>query len=241
MLRIFLDYPYLWSSLAYLLTAALFAAAWPAGRRLLLAVGLLHLPFALGAVLHVPEYWNPRVIWTWLIAPEDLLFSLAVGVESFFLAAWPLRRRLSWTPAPRRSLLRFCAMAGAGLSLLPLLYYACGLRDVMLITLTGYTAVAGAILLLRRELWPLGVNGMLGYAMLYLLQAGAVLHIWPRFTAQWTPGAQLPWAPWGIPGYELVWAAGFGLAWPLFAAYVLGVSLSPRQSHAGAGAPPARV
>lgn len=243
MLSSFQEYPYLWSSLGYLLTAALFALAWPAGRRLLLAVGLLHLPFAFGAMLHVPAYWNPRVIGAWLIAPEDLLFSFAVGVECFFLGAWPVRRRLSWIPAPRRTLLRFCALTVIGSSIIPVLYFALGLHDVMAITLIGYILVAGVILLLRRELWPLGIYGLLGYMLLYLLQAAIVLHIWPHFTLQWTAGAQLGWSPLSIPGYELLWAAGFGLAWPLFAAYVLGLRLRQRNFRAAACAAvsPARV
>jgi hypothetical protein len=239
MLRFFSDYPYLWSSLGYLLTAMLFTAAWPQGRRLLLRVGLLHLPFALGAMLHVPAYWKPRVICTWLIAPEDLVFALAVSVECFFLAAWPVRRRLSWVPAPRQSWRRFGALTLGGLSI-PALCFALGMREVMLITLIAYVAIAAVILLLRLELWPLAVNGLIGYTTLYLLQAGAVLRIWPQFTQQWTPSAQLPWVPWSIPGYELLWAAGFGLAWPLFAAYVLGVRLRARDYRAAA-VPPARV
>jgi len=62
----------------------------------------------------------------------------------------------------------------------------------------------------------------------------AVLKLWhllvPSFGAQWNSEAL--WGPtvFGVPLDEVAWAAAFGLAWPLFAAYLFHARLEPASS-----------
>jgi hypothetical protein len=94
----------------------------------------------------------------------------------------------------------------------------------------AFGALTAVILWRRREFWPLAAAGSPAYAVLYVV----TLKIWyvlvPSFGAQWNAGAL--WGPTvlGIPLDEVVWAAAFGMAWPMFAAYLLDARLQPAPS-----------
>ena len=96
--------------------------------------------------------------------------------------------------------------------------------------MVSFSLLTAVILWRRRELWPLTLAGAAGYVLVYV----AVLKLWhvvvPSFGAQWNREALWGPAVFGVPLDEVAWAAAFGLAWPLFAAYLFDARVEPVSS-----------
>jgi hypothetical protein len=226
----------------WLLALAALACWWgpwhSQGRRALWLAALLCLPYALLSFEYIPRYWNPRLLgWFGFASIEDLLFSSATGLLGWFAAAWPLRARLhhAFMEQPDgvpvaldwRSLFRrYLPLSAAGIGLGYAIRYGIPGTPVMTSTLCGMAA-SGVFLLWRQpRLWPLAGNGALAFALGYAMLVKLMFTVWPGFMDAWGIAEQPHVWLWGIPLYELLWAAGFGAVWPLTVAWCLGTRYS---------------
>jgi hypothetical protein len=213
-----IPYPYLASSLL-LLQILLVGMALGAGqRRLALLSGLLSVPFAMASVFFVPEYWSPVRLADFPAGPEDFIFSFATGGTAWLLAIWPLRARFTAGLTPSRFLGRYliCTVLGVTLSGV---CWAWGMSAIVA-AVVGISALWGALIWHRRELWPLSATGTIGFTLFYTAFVIVVSVVWPDLRMHWN--ADNLWGPriLMVPLEEIVWAVGYGAVWPLFMAYV---------------------
>jgi hypothetical protein len=229
MVRFTHAYPYLLLSLTWF---GVFVVALAFAPRRLRSVTLLSAalaaPFALTSPLVVPSYWNPSRVAVLLAGPEDVLFACASAGIASLASVRLLRRRIRFWPRTERIWWRYLAGACCGLAIGDS-SWRLGATP-MTATVMAFGVVAAVLLWLRPELWRLAVSGVPGFALAYF----AVLKLWyqlvPSFAAQWNPRGL--WGPivFGVPLDEVVWAAAFGLAWPVFAAYLFDARLEPAPS-----------
>ena len=188
--------------------------------------GALAAPFALTSALVVPEYWNPARVAVFLAGPEDIVFTFASASIAWLASVWLLRHRITLLPRPRRMIWRYIGGAVGGLVVGGIGCRLGGSPNTA--TVAAFSALTLIILWRRRWFWSLAFAGSLGYAILYV----SVLKIWyvlvPDFVAQWNSRAL--WGPviFGLPLDEIIWAAAFGAAWPVFAMYLFDSKLLPR-------------
>jgi hypothetical protein len=200
------------------------ATVWRGQRRMITLSSALAAPHALSALLVVPHYWRPPSVLVVGIALEDVLFMIGVGGMAWIFSVWPLRDVMLLEFSPRSiarrygALLLGCAIAGWLLSRVP------G-PDRMSAILGLMTIVAVAIVVRRRELWPMAVAGCLcsgaGYAISMMLGAVA----WPEFMALFQPENLWGYRIGGVPLEEIVWASLFGPSWALVMAIVVDARL----------------
>jgi hypothetical protein len=230
------EYPYMMASL--LLCAAAGVLLWlrPGQRQAMLLSGLLGTPFGLFSFEFVGHYWKPKVVAFFIASPEDLLFSFAVGVITWSLATAFLRRRLTinviWPKFWRRYL--GYALLGVGLGYAIKWTHPIG---VMNSALVGMAATGIVLAWLRRDLWPLALSGTAWFGGFYLLLMLIGAAIWPGFIAQWKSEELLSVSLFGLPLYELFWALGYGLVWPLFAGHIMDARFVPCESSAALPSP----
>jgi hypothetical protein len=218
------SYPYLIESLALLLLAVAMIASMRKQRAVLLAAGVLCVPHAAFAMLHVPAFWQPDVIFHFLISPEDVVWAFSVGVIACWLAITPFARRLTydiqWPALVRRYLL--IGVVGA-------LGFAVGWqwlsapRFVMWATLFPAAFVAPLVLFLRPHLWPIAICGAFGFMLFHVADIYAFTHLWTQTRAYYNPIAQLPFDILEVPGFEWLVPLVFGFSWPLAVGYMCDV------------------
>ena len=88
------EYPYLVGNLTAMVIYGIALAVYPAQRRPMLLSSVLAVPLGLFAILFVPEYWNPKRVAVFLIAPEDFIFMFVVGGAAWLGTVWFVRRRI---------------------------------------------------------------------------------------------------------------------------------------------------
>jgi hypothetical protein len=230
MVRFIHTYPYLMLSLTLLGVFLAWLAFAP--RRLrstTLLGGALAAPFALTSPLFVPSYWNPSRVAVALTGVEDVVFTFAGAGLAWLASIWPVRHRVAFQPRADRIWWRYLAGAACGLAVG---HSAWRLgAGHMTASALAFGVLTALILWRRREIWPLAVAGSPGYALVYV----AALKAWhvtvPSFGSQWNAAAMWGLTVFGLPLDEVVWAATFGLAWPVFAAYLFDARLEPAPSE----------
>jgi hypothetical protein len=229
MVRFIHTYPYLMLSLTML---GVFLAALVFTQRRLrwvtLLSGALAAPFALTSPLVVPSYWSPSRIAVFLAGPEDVLFAFASAGIASLAAVRLLRHRIEFQPRTERIWWRYLGGACCGLAVGDSSWRLGG--TPMTATVMAFCALTAVILWRRRDLWPLALAGIPGFALLYLGLLKTSYVLMPTFGSQWNP--QGLWGPmlFGVPLDEVIWAAAFGVAWPLFAAYLFDARVTPAPS-----------
>jgi len=212
----FVRYPYLTFSLvlAAQATAALVLA--PRSRNRALLSGLLSAPSSLLSFAFVPEYWSPSRVFSFVVGPEDILFSFSTGVLVWFVAERLGARREGFEPLSpssvgpvvRRHIVWPCLFLAIFLP-----GWAAGARP-MDATLAAAAVFVPLLAAWAPGAWRLALAGGAGFAALYGFCCAAAFYIWPHLGGQWSHAAL-----WGlrvgpIPVEELAWAFAFGAVWP---------------------------
>jgi hypothetical protein len=245
-----LDYPYLLVSLGLCLLAAGGYAVWPRGdapgRHAVLAAALLGAPFALLSFEYIPKYWNPKVVlWLGAFSPEDMLFISAAAAIGWAVAACPFSTRLRHYYFEERQsakalLVRFILGAAPGIAVSYAIKYGLPSQPVIVGTMWGL-AVGGALLLWRKpRLWPLAGIGGAVFVAGYFVLLKLIFSVAPDLAAPWRTAIQPHVWVAGVPLQELLWAAGFGAVWPLFAGYCLDTQLASRAGQPSQSLPHTR-
>lgn len=215
-MTVFDHYPYLGTSLLWLLFCLAAVAVSGGARRMAFLSAVLSMPSALASVVVVPDYWRPVRVAVFLAGPEDALFSFASGGIAWAVATARLPRPLESTLVPRQALARYFRHMALG-SALTLLLLGAGL-PVMPAIIVASVAVAAVVAARRPELWPLAAAGAGGFTVAYLAALLTVFALWPGFAGQWDGASLSGLRLLGIPLEELGWALAYGAAWPLLVA-----------------------
>jgi hypothetical protein len=70
---------------------------------------------------------------------------------------------------------------------------------------------------------PVAIVGVTVFPVFYFVVLKSTFAVFPAAVDYWMPVAQLPFEVRGMPAFELVWAAGWGITWPPFIWYACGV------------------
>lgn len=229
-------HPYLAESLVLILMAAVMLCCLPRLRGLLLAAGLMALPFVFLSYYDVPHFWNPACVARYIACPEDVLWGFAAAVTACFWAMAPFAGRLNVRMQRRQMWTRYAGfVAGSGVLFAGALWVFPQPKDIMYaeVLVMGTAGILCAVM--RRDLLWLGVVGSVAYTLYHGMDVFAFTHIWPETVAYWEPSAQLPFSIGRIPAFELVWAMVFGFTWPLLMGCCCNLSWkstrpSPRQA-----------
>jgi hypothetical protein len=178
-------------------------------------------PFALGALVFVPDYWRPILVVPFPVGLEDIIFCFSVGGVAWLLAVWPQRERLRLGLETRVALVRLTA-CGLPCVLLSVTLRREGLPIMTNVILT-MVLLAVVLLWLRPRFLSLALTGALGFSLFYFLFARAALAICPL--DYWNVGKLWGYRLFRVPLEEIVWATGHGFVWPLVMAYVLDAEL----------------
>lgn len=192
-------------------------------RRLVILSGLMNLLAAPFCLFLQGSYWSPKRVGGFLLGLEDVLFSFFVAALAWLLAAWPFRHRLHLSHQGSGSPWRRYALVSAptvGFYLL-LVWVRVDPMSALIITLL---VAGGALLILRRDLWPFSLTGFLIFPPVYLLLVKLCYWIWPESVCQWNLQSFWGQIIGGLPLGELVWALAYGPSWPLYVGYVFQIS-----------------
>jgi hypothetical protein len=219
-MRAWREYPYFFANLPLLaLLPALIVTRRRGLSRVALLSGLTSLPCSLMALV-LEGYWRPAHVLGGSIGFEDLIFLFGFGALVWLASAWACRpfvpQRLDLRVGARRMSVW---SAASGLLLLALSH--CGM-DAMSATLATGCVAAAALLVRRRDLWPLPLTAVACFVPGYLAIVRLQLALWPAYIRQWNRASS--WATagvLGIPAGEIAWAVVFASAWPLLIASAL--------------------
>ena len=214
----FAAYPYLSTELIGLPGLALafiIARTW---RLEMLFAGMVLVPFSSLALLHQPDFWNPKRLGGMSLGVEDALYLFQSGAFAFLgarlvRAEGGLRRlteRVVWNRLAIVTSLGAAALAAArsaGLSMF----------DATVVTMVAVTL---AIVAIRPKLTIAGLAGALCYGSYHYANLRIGLALWPDFANAWSPGY---WAEpmLGVPRGELAFALALGAAHPLTLLFAL--------------------
>jgi len=217
-------YPYLVGSLIMLAVFLLGLRVCPRQQRWpMILSGLLMAPFSLPLMWIEPEYWHPTRVALFPIGPEDILFTFACGGVVWLISIWLVRDRFAVNLNPARMARRYLLGTLGGLAMggVCRLYGAGPMTAIVL----SSALFALPIFWLGGRLWQLAVAGLSGFTILYFAGLKAVFMLSPGSVSQWNAAGL--WGPQvlGVPLDEIAGAAAFGLAWPLFAAYLFDARL----------------
>jgi hypothetical protein len=227
MMDYFRTFPYFAMSLLYLAVLLVILLCLP--RRTwgsILLNGLMMIPFSLSSLFLEPQYWDPKRIAVCCgTGPEDIIFTFACGGLVWITAMWFVQDRLDFTAKPATMVRRFVFGTVAGLALGSLLkIMGAGPMTAIVLSFVMFTPV---VFWLGGKLWPLPVAGLLGFPLVYFSIMEASFLLFPDFVNQWNPAVL--WGPkiGKVPIDEITGAAAFGVAWPVFAAYILDARIKP--------------
>jgi hypothetical protein len=227
MIDFFRTYSYLAASLIYLsiLIVILFCLprrTWES----ILFNGFMMIPFSFSSLFLEPQYWDPkRIAVCFGIGLEDIVFTFACGGLAWITATWFVQDRLVIAAKPVTMVCRFVFGTMVGMALGSLLrIMGAGPMTAIVLSFVIFTP---AVFWLGGKLWPLPVAGLLGFPLIYFAIMEASFLLFPDFVNQWNPAVL--WGPkvWGVPIDEIISAAAFGIAWPVFAAYILDARIRP--------------
>jgi len=224
-------YPYLSEACILLLLGLSTFWILPHHRKSLLLAILLLLPAAITARHHVPHYWDPVVVARFICSPADVIWTASCGIIAWFLAILPFHRRVTTPGRLLRPILLIAACYLSGGIIFELLHRTILPRPEDVMPASVLLMLLAAIFFAWRgpsEI-PLGVAGGIGYCLFHIADVGLGFLAWPHSKEAWNPDAQLSWEFLGVPGWEIIWGACFGLAWPLVFAGVTGIRLLPAK------------
>jgi len=219
-------YPYLAACLGGACLLGVLLLFSPGQRKSALWSGLLGTPLGLCSFLMVPDYWEPRWVWSaGRVGLEDLLFSFVFAACSWLIATWVWRRRLRVRLCPSRMLIRYTACMVSGVIVFWLALKC--LQDPMSAALLGLWVGVGIHLILNPDRWRLAVSGALGFGVVYVLYLKLLLILMPNFISSWN--LEGPWgtAILGVPHGEMVWAVTYGACWTLCCAFLFQAEWQP--------------
>ncbi|MCB1217232.1 hypothetical protein KDL44_07555 [bacterium] len=214
-------HPYLGMCLIMLLLAAVSVLTSRRNGRLLLFAGVLCIPYGLFSFEYIPQYWNPRLSFHFITSPEDLLFSFAGGVLAtrmllFFQAG-------TYTVCTDQALVwrRYIIYSLIGIAIGYGVRFGVPGTPVMISTLAGVAATGILLSWKRRRFIAGSMLGSLGFTLIYALLIRLSFWLWPHFSQAWERAEVHSSWVYGVPLFELCWALGFGLVWPLMAIHCL--------------------
>ena len=230
---IFAQYPYLWTSLVLLAVAAALLAAERRHRRSLWFAGSAGMLFGLFSFEFIPWYWDPAVTMHFIASPEDLLFSFATGTIAWWLAlkmtGGKLELELGLAGCIRRGIL--FALPGVAIA------YSLGLTVMnhrpIETTLIGVGVMGLVFAWLKRGfILPICCSALL-FGLFYLVLLKLALLAFPDFINAWHPQIQPGYTVFGVPPFELYWALGYGLVFPLYLLLVFRATAAGREGLPG--------
>jgi hypothetical protein len=218
-------YPYLVASLVMLavcllgLTVCSENQRWP-----MILSALLATPCSAHTLALEPRYWHPTRVVLSRFGPEDLLIAFGCGGTVWLISTWLVRDRLTVHLDPRKMAWRYLLVT-LGVLAVGGICWLLGTRRPITAMVTAFALVVLCLLPLESGLWPLALAGLAGFTLLYIAVTKAVFTLSPGFASQWNTAAL--WGPrfLGIPVDEIAAAAGYGMAWPLFAAFLFDARL----------------
>lgn len=217
-------YPYLVASLVMLAVCLLGLPVCCRKQRLpMILSALLATPCSVHTLALEPRYWHPtRVVFS-RFGPEDLLIAFGCGGTVWLISTWLVRDRLTVHLDPRKMAWRYLLVA-LGVLVVGGICWLLGTRP-MTAMIAAFALVVLWILLLESGFWPLALAGLAGFTLLYIAVTKPVITLSPEFASQWNAAGL--WGPrfLGIPVDEIAAAAGYGMAWPLFAAFLFDARL----------------
>ena len=172
------------------------------------------------ALFYETDYWSPLRLIEAPWGLEDTLFSFVSAGIVWFLALIPIRGRTIGFRKHGETVLRF-HLVGLPTLGVGILFHQIGVHSI-----TGFIVSCLVLTLIvlsaQRELWPVAVSGALLYPPFHIALVKIHFLLWPDYVQYWHLGHF--WQDTrilGIPLGEYAWSAGFGMAWPLFIAYLL--------------------
>lgn len=211
-------FPYLSTELIglpVLILAFVLARTW---RWEMLFAGLVLVPFSPVALLHQPEFWNPKRLGGMSFGVEDALYLFQSGATAWLCARLVQRKVAIGRPIDRAVWGRMAVLTLMGAAALVVLRgVGLSMFDATLVVLA---AVALALIAIHPRILVAGLAGALGYLAYHYANLRVGLALWPDFADAWSPGF---WAEpmLDVPRGELAFALALGAAHPLVLFFAL--------------------
>lgn len=226
---IFRTYSYLYGTLLGTGILVLFAIwALPRNKQqFLFYSGIIGIPSFPLLIYFEDQYWSPLRLGHSALGIEDVLVSFFVAALAWIIASIPLNQKLLIAINFKRFLLRYL-FVGASAGLFFLLANKLVFNPMTALILTQIIFIL-LLILLRPELWPFMVSGIIGFPIVYFLIFNLIILLWPDCVQQWNLKQFWGRIVFGLPVGEIIWSMGHGAFWPLFTCYVFEVRLTPTR------------
>lgn len=221
MIEFLAAYPYMGLCLGMALLAIAAILTAKRNAKLLFCAGLLCIPYGLFSFEYIPLYWNPNLTGFFITSPEDLIFSFGGGVLATRMLLAFQDGVYTVSREHRLILRRYFMYSAIGIGIGYGVRFGFPGTPVMVSTMCG-VGLIGLILAMKRKRF---VAGALCGGVMFCLAYGLLIRlsfiVWPHFRNAWLDVKfHSDWIQ-GVPRYELYWAIGFGIVWPLMAIHCL--------------------
>jgi hypothetical protein len=197
----------------------------PSRRGGMLRSAWLAAPIGFASVFFVPDYWNPRRLFTALAGIEDIIFSFATGGLAWWFACLALDGNKRAVFHGKHAFYRLSLFMLTGQNLFVLAIHR-GMKPMDALFLS-MLAVGAVFWKMSGAGFGFLLAGGAGFAAFYGVLLEIIFRLSPGFLEQWNL-EQL----WGVfigrvPLEEILWALGLGILWPMAIRYVFQVRIVP--------------
>lgn len=191
--------------------------------RLSLLSGFVCLPGSVLGLLHNGTYWNPVRLGGMILGIEDFMFTFIVGVLSWLCAAFPFRKKITFSFRFRPWILRFSAIIGFFFMISGILW-TINIKSLENSLISLFFAFFLLPFIIQKNL-KLAISGFLSFIPVYLTIVKVQYFIWPGYINQWNSIGFLGGEFAGLPSGEIWTAFVMSISCPIFIAYTFNIKI----------------
>lgn len=191
--------------------------------RVSLLSGLVCLPGSVLGLLHNGTYWNPVRLGGMNLGIEDFMFTFIIGVLTWLCAAFPYRKKITFSFNFNTWIFRFSVIILLFFMISGILW-TINMKSLENSLISLFLAFFLLPFIFQKNM-KLAISGLLSFIPVYLTIVKVQYFIWPGYIHQWNSTGFLGGEFAGLPSGEIWTAFVLSISCPIFIAYTFNIKI----------------